>query len=189
MTVKIKKGFVVFLLLFIFLVTGCGGSGSNATPPAPSTPQIPPASENTQEPAVEDKAADINKLISIADVGSILEMKDLKLVDRDPSKGAGGDLNFTTSSGELVLMVLINDASMYESWKNYSGNFNEDVFGIGDEAFNGPGSGDDLHILTVRKGNTSFSLSSFFNFADDLTPYFDEEQLKDLARNMVSRIN
>jgi hypothetical protein len=183
-----NQSLFILCLIVLVLLAGCGGSGNQGTtPPSPDDNKTPPV-ENT--PPAENKApaTNINDLLTIADVESILDIKGIKLVDRDPSKGAGGDLNFATSSDELVLMAQIGDTGMFESWKRLSINYNEDVLDLGDAAFNGPSNGSDLTIIFVRKGDTAFSLSSFFNFKEGGEAYFSEGDIKDLANIMVSRM-
>lgn len=56
-------------------------------------------------------------LLKIADVEAATGLKGLKLVPKDPMKGAGGTLNFADADGKLVLLVMIEPMSALRTWK------------------------------------------------------------------------
>jgi hypothetical protein len=88
----------------------------------------------------------------------------------------------------MLLTVAIQDVSMYAEWKRQEGFFHAAVSGIGDEAFEGPSIGEDRYILIFRKGKNAISLSSFFNMKEGGKPFFSQEQLRELAKIMISRL-
>ena len=128
------------------------------------------------------------EVITVADVEKVSGLQELKLVPKNPQTGAGGDLNFAQADGSIILIVMMQKGSMYETWKNQEGYFHADVKDIGDEAFEGPGFGESRYILVFRKGGNAFSLSSFFNMQAGGEPYLSQEKLRDLAKIIVSRM-
>ena len=85
-------------------------------------------------------------------------------------------------------MAAVQKAEMYKVWKEQEGFFHAAVSGIGDEAFEGPGFGDSRYILIFRKGDTAISLSSFFDMKAGGEPFLSQEQLRELAKIMISRL-
>jgi hypothetical protein len=131
---------------------------------------------------------DKSKYLTVADVEKVSGETGLKLIDYDPSIGAGGDLNFAKSDNTMFLLAQIqNKSTVWDAWKKQTGFFNEAIPGVGDEAYNGPKGMGVIYVLFFYKGNTAFSLSSFFNLTGDGKPYFTQEQLIELAKIMVSR--
>lgn len=138
-----------------------------------------------------------DKLLTPADVEKVSGLTGIKLVPRDPSKGAGGDLNFATSDGKLVLMVLVGGASLYQPSKAQKGSFHADVSGIGDEAFDGPsddsnpfkapGGTAEPFLLMFRKGTSAITLSTYMNM-DAQKLYLSQDKLRELSKTMVSRL-
>jgi hypothetical protein len=103
-------------------------------------------------------------------------------------KGAGGDLNFALADETILVIAAVQKAEMYETWKEQEGFFHADVSGIGDEAFEGPSIGKARYVLIFKKGETAISLSSFFNMMEGGDPFLSQEQLRELAKIMVSRL-
>lgn len=128
-----------------------------------------------------------SEVLTVEDVEKVSGLKELKLVPKNPQVGAGGDLNFAQADGSIILIVMIQKSSMYETWKNQEGYFHAGVKDIGDEAFEGPDFGESRYILVFRKGEKAFSLSSFFNMRAGGEPYLSQEKLRELARIIVSR--
>lgn len=128
------------------------------------------------------------ELLTPDDVEKIIGIQGLKLIPRDPVIGAGGDLNFAKDGNDLVLIVSIQNASMYTQWKNEEGFFHADVSGIGDEAFEGPDFGEYRYILIFRKGKNAVSMSSFIDMDAGGKPYLNQDQLQELAKIMTSRL-
>jgi hypothetical protein len=108
------------------------------------------------------------KYLKVADVEGVTGLTGLKLVPRDPTKGAGGDLNFAQADGTLVLIAnfMTLKAKDYPAYKAQLKSYSKgDVPGLGDDAFNGPPN-DPQYFLTFRKGEWVVSLSSFFSPKD-----------------------
>jgi hypothetical protein len=128
------------------------------------------------------------ELLNSKDVEKISGIQGIKLIPKNPVIGAGGDLNFAKGDSTLILTVAIQDSSMYKQWKNEEGFFHASVSGIGDEAFDGPSVGDSRYILIFRKSEKAISLSSFFNMQAGGKPFLSQEQLRELAKIVISRL-
>ena len=127
-------------------------------------------------------------LLTVDDVEKATGMKGIKLIPRNPAIGAGGDLNFALEDNTLLLIVAIQDISLYTEWKKQEGFFHAAVSGIGDEAFEGPSFGEYRYVLIFRKEKNAISLSSFFNMEAGGKPFLSQEQLRELAKIMISRL-
>lgn len=128
------------------------------------------------------------ELLTVEDVEEVTGMQDLKLVPKNPIKGAGGDLNFAQQDETLILMVNIQDKFIYETWKSQQGYFHADVPDLGNEAFEGPSFGEVRYILVFHKGGKAVSLSSFFSTGAGGDPFLSQDQLRELAHIMISRL-
>ena len=133
-------------------------------------------------------ATDIEKLLTVSDVEKVTGLQGIQLIPKDPMKGAGGDLNFALGGEDMVLMVSVQDSSLYEAWKNLEGNFYAVVPDIGDEAFKGPGFTEVRYLLVFKKGNKAVLLSTFLNLEAGGESYLKMEQLYQLAKIIVSRL-
>jgi hypothetical protein len=194
--------YVLLLAALLSALTACSGPKSTDQPaaasPAPAG-QAAPGARATAAPTEVPAAAgnpSVDKLVTPADVEKISGLTGIKLVPRDPSKGAGGDLNFATQDDSLVLMVLVSGSSLYKQSKEETGYFHADVSGIGDEAFDGPadaknyfappGGKADPFLLAFRKGTSMVTMSSFLG--PDQKAYFSQEKLRELAKLVASRM-
>jgi hypothetical protein len=128
------------------------------------------------------------ELITVKDVEEITGLQGIKLVPRDPTIGAGGDLNFTLEDGTLLMTAAIQDAPMYDEWKSQEGFFHAAVADLGDEAFEGPTFGEHRYVLIFRKGGKAIALSSFFNMQAGGEPFLNQDQLRQIARVVISRL-
>jgi len=126
--------------------------------------------------------------LTVSDVEKVTGRTGVKLIPKNPVKGAGGDLNFALADDTILVIAAVQKAEMYDAWKQQDGFFHADVSGIGDEAFEGPGIGKARYILIFKKGRTAVSLSSFFNMDVGGDPFLNQEQLRELAKLMVSRL-
>jgi hypothetical protein len=126
------------------------------------------------------------KYLTGADVEKISGLKGVTLVPRGSAAGAGGDLNFTDGSGELVLMVQFADAKNFAGFKTkYAKGA---VSGIGDQAIQGgsmPGMADNL--LAFTKGAHCVVLTAFGDFVNKKV-YLTMDQLTSLAKLITSRL-
>lgn len=129
------------------------------------------------------------KYLTSADVEKISGMKGIKTVPRDPSKGAGGDLNFADADGKLVIMVNFSGNSIYEKSKQQKGIFKSDVKGVGEEAFSGPSTGPE-YLLVFRKGVHCVTLSTFFNIGGPSSKptMLTKEQLIEIGKGIAGKL-
>ncbi len=129
------------------------------------------------------------KLLTAADVSKVTGLAGVSLVPRNPSKGAGGDLNFALPNGKPILMVTFLDTNAYNQSKAMKGVYGGDVAGVGDEAFIGKVMGMDS-ILYFRKGARGAALSSFIDTDKGWpgSPYVNQQQLRQLAALILSRM-
>jgi len=129
------------------------------------------------------------KLLTAADVSKVTGLAGVSLIPPDPSKGAGGDLNFALANGKQILLVTFLDTNAYNQSKAMKGVYGGDVAGIGDEAFIGKVMGMDS-ILYFLKGARGAALSSFINTDNGWpgSPYVNQQQLRQLAALILSRM-
>jgi hypothetical protein len=129
------------------------------------------------------------KLLTAADVSKLTGLAGVSLIPRNPSKGAGGDLNFALPNGKQILLVTFLDTNEYNQSKAQKGVYGGDVAGVGDEAFIGKVMGMDS-ILYFRKGARGAALSSFIDTDHGWpgNPYLDQQQLRQLAALILSRM-
>ena len=127
------------------------------------------------------------KYLTPADVEKVAGIAGVKVVAKDPAKGAGGDINFADGKG-LILMVNIGSAKWFANMKT-SRNYREAVAGIGDEAFDGPSTEimATLYQLGFRKSDDAVLLTTFLTAGDPPTARLDQDQLKQLAAIAMSR--
>ncbi len=154
-----------------------------------SAEQATPAVEGSQ---ALDQSVDTGNAyagyLTAADVERVTGRPGMKAIDRDPSVGAGGDLNFATRNDETALMVQIVDKSYYAGFKEPY--FKSALPGIGDEAFEGgtlPGY--PPNIVVFAKGDKCVALTAFGDLkADTPTNLLTTGQLAELARIIASRM-
>ena len=176
-----KKMMLLFLAMAVAVaglaLSGCGTAKSATTAPAPqSAPQAAPV------PA----APDFSKYLTVADVEKVSGISGIKLMPKNPNVGAGGDLNFATADGNLVLMAGFHDVSMYNKYSPDT--YHSSVKGIGEEGFVGPKQGNH-YIIGFRKAQHSIVLNTFFKF--DGKPgdtMLTMDQLKQLAKIVEGRL-
>ncbi len=129
-----------------------------------------------------------DKLLTIADVEQATGLKGVQTTPRDPSQGAGGDLNFKTADG-ILLIATFGGSSYYDRAKATKGMYHGDVAGVGDAAFKGPDNlwGQTDTTIVFRKKQQCVSITSFF---DPLTGKnkVSMEKLTALAKVVAGRI-
>jgi hypothetical protein len=132
----------------------------------------------------QTKPASGAQYLTVQDVEKITGLHGVKLVPPDPSKGAGGDLNFADKDGKLILMVNRNLASdmLYSQTKNMKDTVKADISGVGDAAFIGP-AGTLQYFISFRKGKGSGTVSTFLTFTGTLLPM---DQVKKVAQLIAS---
>ena len=132
----------------------------------------------------QTKPASGAQYLTVQDVEKITGLRGVKLVPPDPSKGAGGDLNFADKNGTLILMVnrMLNSDMLYSQTKNMKGSVKADISGIGDAAFTGP-AGTLQYFVSFKKGKGSGTVSTFLTFTGTQLP---QDQVKKVAQQIVS---
>jgi hypothetical protein len=132
----------------------------------------------------QTKPASGAQYLTVQDVEKITGLHGVKLVPPNPSKGAGGDLNFADKDGKLILMVNRNLSSdmLYSQTKNMKGTVKADIQGVGDAAFAGP-AGALQHFVSFKKGKGSGTASTFLTFTGTLLPM---DQVKKVAQQIAS---
>lgn len=126
------------------------------------------------------------KLLTPEDVEEVTGMKGLQLLPQGEGEEALGDLNFAKEDETPVLMVNVQDKTVYDAWKSQEGIFHSEVEGLGEEAFAGPEAGGSRYILVFCKGEHAISLSSYFETEEK--PFFSLDELKELAGIIDSRL-
>jgi hypothetical protein len=132
----------------------------------------------------QTKAAPGGQYLTVQDVEKITGLRGVKLVPRDPSKGAGGDLNFANKDGKLILMVnrSLSSDGFYSQTKNMKGAFKEDIQGVGDAAFIGP-PGNYPYFVAFKKGKGSGSVATF---SGDTAMLLTIDQVKKVAQQIAA---
>ena len=133
----------------------------------------------------QTKPAPGAQYLTVQDVEKITGLHGIKLVPADPSKGAGGDLNFANKDGKLILMVqrmLYSDA-LYSQTKKMKGAVKADIEGVGDAAFTGP-AGNLQYFVSFKKGKGSGSAATFLSITGGTQLPLD--QVKKVAQQIAS---
>jgi hypothetical protein len=132
----------------------------------------------------QTKTASGAQYLTVQDVEKITGLHGVKLVPPDPSKGAGGDLNFADKDGKLILMVNRNLSSdvLYSQTKNMKDTVKAEISGVGDAAFTGP-AGMLQYFVSFKKGKGSGTVSTFLTFTGTLLPM---DQVKKVAQQIAS---
>ena len=132
----------------------------------------------------QTKAASGSQYLTVQDVEKITGLSGIKIVPADPSKGAGGDLNFADKDGELILMVqrMLNSDALYSETKKMKSAVQADIQGVGDAAFTGP-AGNLQYFVSFKKGKGSGSAASFLGFTGPRLPL---DQVKKVAQQIAS---
>jgi hypothetical protein len=109
-------------------------------------------------------------------------------VERNPMKGAGGDLNFAKADGKMVVMAKFYDANWYAGSKTNKDNIKAMVADIGEEAYIGPGFMDPQYTLVFLKGQHCVFLSTYLLLEDPDKTALTLDQLKDVGKLIASRL-
>jgi hypothetical protein len=100
--------------------------------------------------------------------------------------GAGGDVNYATADGKLVVMASFFDAAAFDQMKA-TDDYGEALSGLGDAAFVGPLKGlvPTYFMVGFRKGDHSALLVTFL--VGSTSTVLTLDQLKALAAVVASR--
>lgn len=125
--------------------------------------------------------------LTAADLEKVSALNGVKLIDKDPKKGAGGDLNFATKDDKMILMVQVVDKTQYTGYKKYF--FKAEVKGLGDQAMQGATlANNPPNLVAFTKGNSCIALTVFTNANDMSKNMLTIEQTKELAKIIASRM-
>lgn len=132
------------------------------------------------------KPASGSDFLTVQDVEKITGLHGVKLVPYNPSKGAGGDLNFANKDGDLILMVqrMPDTDMLYSQGKKMQGAVKADISGVGDAAFTGP-AGNLQYFVTFKKGKGSGSAATFLTLTGTRLTL---DQVKKVAQLIASRM-
>jgi hypothetical protein len=168
---------IVSVLLFSMIQISCGGEvKEDTTTTGVRESETPVASES------------YNNYLTAADIEKVSGMTGVKSIPRDPGKGAGGNLNFSASDDNLIVMVQFVNKSYYEGYKEVCKGNNE-ITGLGDQAMRGatiPSYPENLVAFT--KGNSCVALTVFANMRETGKNMLTIEQATELARVIASRL-
>jgi len=131
-----------------------------------------------------------DKYLTAADIEKAGGFTGIKKVPRDPSKGAGGTLNFGFANDKVVVIatMMTVDQKQYEKYKDQSKNYiRGPVAGIGEDAYDGP-PGAVQYFIGFKKGTWYVQISTFFNMDAGGKTYLDMDQLKALCKVIADRM-
>ena len=158
---------VVALGLAGLALAACSGSTAATPSEAPpsagaGTPASSPATPSTAVTPSTPSTAPAG-LLTPADVEKVSSFTGIKVVPRDPSKGAGGQVNLATADGKLVVMATFGKGADY-GWMKSSLSYRESLSGLGDTAFVGPSKNvmPVLYIVGFKKGDHAAILNTYF---------------------------
>lgn len=128
-------------------------------------------------------AADV---LTVDDLQKISHLQSLKLIPKDPAKGAGGDLNFADGDNKLVAIIMVQDVSMYDFWEKQFGKNANSIPDLGDKGFQTkPGAF--ISYIVFKKGKQAVWIQSM-GWGKDGHPNFNNDQLCELAKLAASRL-
>ncbi|HEX3047143.1 MAG TPA: hypothetical protein VHY08_20485 [Bacillota bacterium] len=133
------------------------------------------------------KVTKVSEYLTAVDIEKISSLKGVKLIAKDPSIGAGGDLNFATSEKKMIVMIQVVAKSYYNSYKEMY--YKAEVKALGDQAIECatiPKSASNMVVFA--KGTQCIALTAFANPKDFSKNMLTVEQLIKLAKIIDSRI-
>lgn len=186
------KVFLTFLSIMAITVSLTGCSSSKVNTSSDKGTKVKQPTNGSQEQGGKNEPAssnDVEKLLTTSDVEQVCGYKGVKTIPYNPQIGAGGKLNFAIGSNELVLAVMVEDSSMFNSWKSNKDLNAASLPDLGDEAFRGVADSDMYTPnVTFIKGDRAIQLFTFFNIKDNMKPYLDHEKLIKLAKIIEGRM-
>ncbi|MHB1343863.1 MAG: hypothetical protein ACYCX3_05845 [Thermoleophilia bacterium] len=194
---------ITAVALLVLLLVGCAtdgdeDSGATTTTIAPaltttsSSAASPESSATTTSTSADDlTGSQLTALLTPGDVRAVSELAEVGRAGRNPGRGLGGDLNFVTPDGQPVLMVVVQPAASFSSWKSDPDSYREDLDGLGEAAFLGPAPAmnDIPYLVVFRSGERTIGL---LTYDDPDVPGWNNlltvEQLQELARVIIGRL-
>jgi hypothetical protein len=167
-------------------VAAAATTGSTEATTAPSGSDTTAVEETT---TVSASASDSSDLLTIADVEEVSRLTGVKTVEPRSMPGAGGDVNFVSAEGKLVLIATFNDGGDFDPLK-HTENYREPISGLGDAAFVGPSKDviATLYEVGFKKGDHTVLLVTFFKTGTITDTVISMDQLKELAGIVLSRL-
>ena len=194
----IRLTFIALLTVIALGLAACSGQVDSATTaPGAATTAAAGAATSVPDSATADaketttvsaSSSDASDLLTIADVEKVSGLTGIKTVERASVAGAGGDVNFVTAEGKLVLIATSYDGAGFDALKD-TPNYREPLSGLGDAAFVGPAKDivETLYEVGVKKGDHGALLVTFFKSPSKET-MLTMGQLKELAGIVESRL-
>ena len=195
----IRPAFITVLTVVALALAACSGQSDSATTAAagaattaaaeattvPSDSVTSTAEETT---TVSASSSDASDLLTIADVEKVSGLTGIKTVERQSMPGAGGDVNFVSAEGELVLIASFYDGANFDALMS-TPNYREPLSGLGDAAFVGPSKDvmATLYEVGFKKGDHTALLVTFFKSMSQDT-VLTMNQVKELAGIVESRL-
>jgi hypothetical protein len=186
MRTRVWQVLALAALLSASLLAGCSAADDTTESDTPGTEAASGDSGSAHAVAGLDYAT----LLTPADVESVSGLTGLKTVPYDPKVGAGGNVNIAEADGQLVAMLIVQDAEYYDAWKSDGETFLSDYTpAVGDESFIGPDASvtPDSYIFAFRQGEYAVVLDTFFR-VQGVTKILSVEQLAELAKIVSSRL-
>lgn len=174
-----QLAFVTVVLALCGALVGCGPATVKKTPAGP--PEKPAVSQTA--------AADAAKLLTPSDIEKVSDLTGLKVVPKDPSAGAGGDVNIADSTGKLVAMLVLESQETWDGWLTDGFTESEPVTPpVGDESFIGPNPDTSAkpYIFGFRKGEHAVLIETYMD--TDGETVLSMDQLRKLAEVAYSRL-
>jgi hypothetical protein len=138
--------------------------------------------------AVSSSAGPYDNYLKADDIEKVTGLKGVKSMDKNTSVGAGGDLNFTTADGKLILMIQVEDKGQYAGYKKYY--FKSDIKGIGEQAMEGASFPKmPSNLIAFTKGGKCVTLATFVDMASGGKKHMlTISQMTTLAITVASRM-
>jgi hypothetical protein len=131
-----------------------------------------------------------DKYLTAADIEKAGGLTGIKKIPYNPSKGAGGTLNFGLADDKPVVIatMMTVKAGDYEKYKDQSKKYiRGPVAGIGEDAYDGP-PGAVQYFIGFKKGMWYVQISSFFNMDAGGKTYLSMDQLTALCKTIADRM-
>lgn len=131
-----------------------------------------------------------DKYLTAADVEKAGGLSGIEKIPYDPSKGAGGTLNFGLADDKPVVIATMMTVRPgdYQKYKDQSKKYiRGPVAGIGEDAYDGP-PGPVQYFIGFKKGTWYVQISTFFNMEAGGQTYLSMDQLKALCQVIAGRM-
>jgi len=133
-------------------------------------------------------AGSFDNYLKTSDLEKATGLKGVKSIAKGSAAGAGGDLNFTTADGTLIVMIQVVGKSNYAGYKKMF--FKADMKGLGDQAMEGATvPKQPSNLVAFTKGTECVALMAFGDAASGGSKFMlTIAQLTELAKIIASRM-